>query len=369
MLFYKEKGESAIGIFSHEEVACTAKWGKIRSMKRRATIAEIASAAGVSIPTVSKVLNQRADVAVATRLRVQQVMEEMGYVPNQAARALGGGRSGLIDLIISKPLDSEYFLEIIRGIEEVLHREGKSMVLSIVQEEADLERLDQVVNRSADGALLLLPRLYHDSVKKLQEHALPFVVIDPSVPLDPLIPSVGTTNRSGGFAATRYLLSLGHRRIGIIADTEHYLMAYERFAGYRSALEMHGIPLDPALVYQGNFHPEDGLEQTNALLALDNPPTAIFAGSDWQAAGAYRAVYAHGLAIPDDISVIGFDDVPLSRWLNPPLTTIRQPLQEMGRMATTMLLKLLAGEPLETTRVELASLLVIRESCAPHMAV
>lgn len=337
-------------------------------MKQRATIAEIALAAGVSIPTVSKVLNQRSDVAQETRLRVEQVIKEKGYVRNRAARALGGGQSGLIDLIVSKPLDSEYFLEIIRGIEEISQQEGKNIVLSTIQDESGLERLDHVADRSTDGVLLLLPRIYQHYVKKLQKHSIPFVVIDNGVQIGAQIPSVGTTNWSGGLMATQHLLSLGHKRIGIIADTANYLMAHARFTGYRAALEMAGIDLDLELVREGNFHPEDGLAQANALLDLADPPTAIFAGSDWQAAGVYRAIYARGLSIPGDISVIGFDDVPSSQWMSPPLTTIRQPLKEMGRMATSMLLRMISGEVLEAARVELASSLVIRDSCGPRRA-
>lgn len=334
-------------------------------MKQRSTIAEIAEAAGVSVPTVSKVLNQRSDVAQETRLRVERVIKEKGYVRNRAARALGGGQSGLIDLIVSKPLDSEYFLEIIHGIEEITQQEGKDIVLTTIQHESELNRLDHAADRLTDGVVLLLPRIHQQYVKKFQQHAIPFVVIDNSIQIDAHIPSVGTTNWAGGLAATQYLLSLGHRRIGIIADKAHYLMARARFFGYRMALEAADIPLDPQLVREGNFHPEDGLEQASVLLDLPDPPTAIFAGSDWQAAGVYRAIYERGLSIPGDISVIGFDDVPSAQWMTPPLTTIRQPLKEMGRVAINILLKLIAGEELETPRVELASSLITRASCAP----
>ncbi len=337
---------------------------KMKRMKQRSTITEIALAAGVSVPTVSKVLNQRSDVAQETRLRVEQVIKEKGYVRNRAARALGGGQSGLIDLIVSKPLDSEYFLEIIHGIEEIAQQEGKDIVLTTIQDEAQVDRLEHAADRLTDGVVLLLPRMHEQYVNVFLKYAIPFVVIDNSIQIDSSIPSVGTTNWPGGLAATQYLLSLGHQRIGIIADETHYLMARARFFGYRMALETAGIPFDPLLVREGNFHPEDGLEQTRVLLDLPNPPTAIFAGSDWQAAGVYRAIYERGLSVPADISVIGFDDVPSARWMTPPLTTIRQPLKEMGRTAMTILMKLIANEALETPRVELASSLIIRESCA-----
>jgi LacI family transcriptional regulator len=332
------------------------------SVKRRSTIAEIALEAGVSIPTVSKVLNQRPDVAIETRQRVERVIMEKGYVRNRAARALGGGQSGLVDLVASKSLDSEYFLQVLQGIEEILHQVGKSVVLSTLSDKAGA---NNPVDRTTDGVLLLLPHAQHDYLARLQKQHTPFVVIDNSVPLDAHIPSVGTTNWSGGMIATQYLLSLGHRRIGMITGEASYLMARARTAGYQAALEAAGLPVDHTLIREGSFHPEEGFAQTNALLDLANPPTAIFAGSDWQAAGVYRAISEHGLSIPGDISVIGFDDVPSSQWMNPPLTTIRQPLKEMGRMGASMLLRLIAGEQLEVTRIELATSLVLRASCAP----
>ena len=334
-------------------------------MKQRATIAEIAQAAGVSVPTVSKVLNQRPDVAPETRLRVEQVIKEKGYVPNRAARALGGGQSGLIDLILPSFPNSEYYLEIIQGIEATAQQEGKNVVLARIKDESQLDQLDYAADRSTDGAILILPHLYQPLAEKLQKLAIPFVIVDNNFSLDVPVPSLGTTNWMGGLMATQYLLGLGHQRIGIVADRSNYLSGQARFAGYRTALETAGLTLDPQLVREGNFIPKDGQEHTNALLALSEPPTAIFAGSDWQAAGVYRAIWEHGLCIPEDISVIGFDDVPSAQWMSPPLTTIRQPLKEMGSMATSMLLKLIAGETLEVTRVELASDLIIRKSCAP----
>jgi LacI family transcriptional regulator len=335
------------------------------SVKRRSTIAEIALEAGVSIPTVSKVLNQRPDVAIETRQRVERIIMERGYVRNRAARALGGGQSGLVDLVVSKSLDSEYFLEVIKGIEEILHQAGKSVVLSTLSDKIGSQDQHNIADRATDGVVLLLPHAQYDYLAKLQKHHIPFVVIDNSVPIDAHIPSVGTTNWSGGMMATQYLISLGHRRIGMITGEANYLMARARTAGYQAALEAAGISLDSVLIRQGTFHPEEGFAQANALLDLANPPTAIFAGSDWQAAGVYRAISAHGLSIPGDISVIGFDDVPSSQWMNPPLTTIRQPLKEMGRVGASMLLRLIAGEQLEATRIELATSLVLRASCAP----
>jgi LacI family transcriptional regulator len=169
----------------------------------------------------------------------------------------------------------------------------------------------------------------------------------------------------GGLLATEYLLGLGHQRIGTITGIPSHLTSRARLAGYQAALASKGIAFDTDLVLPGDFHHESGYTQTCALLALPLPPTAIFAASDLQATGVYQALYEKGLNVPKDISVIGFDDIPTAERMSPPLTTIRQPLKEMGRMAAQMLLRMIEGETLESKRVELATSLVLRESCAP----
>ena len=162
-----------------------------------------------------------------------------------------------------------------------------------------------------------------------------------------------------------YLLSLGHKRIAIIAGPPSFRCSLDRIAGYRSALEAAGIPIDPNLIRPGDFRLQSGYTQTMALLALPHPPTAIFAGSDMQAMGVYKALYLRNIRVPEGMSVIGFDDIPFTGIASPSLTSVRQPLFDMGRVATTMLLRLVAGESLDSPRVELATTLITRESCAP----
>ena len=166
--------------------------------------------------------------------------------------------------------------------------------------------------------------------------------------------------------ATEYLLSLGHRRIGIISGIPSHLTSKARLAGYRSALEAAGMTPEPALIRQGDFRHTSGYSQTQALLALAEPPTAIVAGCDIQATGIYRALAEHGMHIPHDMSIVGFDDIPSTEWMSPPLTTIRQPLREMGSIAVDLLLQQITGDPLKSLRVELATSLVVRQSCAPR---
>jgi LacI family transcriptional regulator len=339
---------------------------KRNSSKQHNTIAEIAAKAGVSVPTVSRVLNHRPDVAPATRARVENVIKESGFVRSGVANALRKGSSGIIDIIVPD-LANPYSIEIIRGVEEVLERTELRLAVSAINDDLQRERrwLAKVINGATDGAILVLTQGQSKRLKELSLHNIPFVVVDHRGELGTDVPSVGATNWFGGRAATEYLLSLGHHRIAVIGGSSTLRCSLDRIAGYRFALEDAGIPIDPALIRPGEFKQHTGYEQTCALLALPEPPTAIFAGSDIQALGVYSALHAHGINVPESMSVVGFDDVPIASMINPPLTTIRQPLIEMGRVATTMLLRMIAGEPLDSIRVELTTTLMIRESCSP----
>ena len=327
-------------------------------------MAEIAALAGVSKPTVSKVMNGQPGVAVATRERVERVIAERGYVRNGVARALSAGRTGSMHLVI-KEVESPYFVEIIRGVEEALESAGMSMVLTVTHEEARRQRrwMARVVEHGTDGVILVLPDEHAEYVEQLRHHGIPFAVVDDRGESLLGVPSVGATNFAGGFAATEHLLSLGHRRVAFIGGPPHK-STRARLAGYRTALQEAGVAPPGRLVQPGDFLAEGGYEATHALLGDPDPPTAIFAGSDLQAMGVYKALHDHGLRVPDDMSVVGFDDVPLAGLLAPALTTVRQPLREMGALATRMLLRIVAGKTPESTRVELATSLVMRESSA-----
>ena len=335
---------------------------KIRE-RPRVTMAVIAREAGVSVPTVSKVLNGRRDVAAETRQRVEEVIRERNYL-RRAARPQRS--AGLLDLVFER-LDNPWALEVIRGVEEAAHTAGAGVVISAThgQSRATRQWLQQLAVRRSDGVILVLSDLTRSQKAQLDLLGVPFAVIDPVGQPEPEIPSVGATNWAGGLAATEHLIGLGHRRIAFIGGPRRLLCSRARLDGYRSALEAARLPLDPDLIRAGEFDHETGFNQAVGLLELAEPPTAIFAGSDGQAFGAYEAVRRHGLRIPHDISVVGFDDVPVSRWMAPPLTTVRQPLAEMGATATRTVLRLAAGEQPELLRVELATSLVVRESAAP----
>lgn len=336
----------------------------------RLTVRELASQAGVSPMTVSRVLNKRPDVAPDTRERVERIIAQSGFVPTRSARTDRGRRHGLIDLVVPA-LDTPYSLEIARGVEAALERTGYRMVLSCTYssslEPAKQERmwLTKLSASKTDGAILVL---YADQSRRLgalRRRDIPFVVVDPGDDLGPDVPSVGATNWAGARAATEYLLSLGHRRVAFIGGMLPLLCSEERLSGYRSALEAAGVTVAPELVRPGNFLPDMGYKQTLELMELPEPPTAIFAGSDGQAIGVYAALRELGKRVPEDVSVVGFDDISLAQLVTPALTTVHQPLADMGRAAARQLLRMLDGRALDSLRIQLATTLVIRGSTAP----
>lgn len=332
---------------------------------KRSTMAQIAMEAGVSTTTVSKVLNQLPGVGEQTRARIQRVIEQHDYVQNHAARHLRKGQSGLIDLVIMR-LEGGYDLGIMHGVQEALEESGHRLVVFATNENEATERLwlRRLLDQSTDGVLLLLPYERIGIANALMAQNIPFVAIGDRNEPTTAFPTIGSTIWLGGYTATEFLISQGHRRIGIITGPLHLTTSRARLAGYREALERAGIPIDPALICEGNYLLGDGVKQTYALLDQPDPPTAIFAGNDAQAAGVYRVLYQRNIRIPDEMSVIGFDDVTYTAQMSPPLTTIHQPLTEMGKMAANMLLRLIAGQRLDSNHVELSTSLVVRESCA-----
>jgi LacI family transcriptional regulator len=330
--------------------------------RSRPTLAEIAEAAGVSLPTVSKVVNGRADVAASTRAKIEQLLGERNY---RHPGVRPGRRSGLIDVVFAG-LDSPWAMEILRGIEEWCSAHAMAAAVSAVRHGSarPASWTSALASHDTDGVLLVTSELTTDQLRQLREEDIPLVMVDPANLPEPDLPSVGATNWAGGIAATDHLVGLGHRRIGAITGPMDYLCSRARIDGYRSALERAGLPFDPSLVHHGDFMHEGGFARGGDLLDRSDRPTAIFAGSDQQALGVYEAARQRGLRIPEDLSVVGFDDLPVGRWVSPPLTTVRQPLTEMGQAAAEMLGTLIDGQPLASRRIELATDLVVRGSTA-----
>jgi LacI family transcriptional regulator len=336
----------------------------------RVTLAQIAESAGVSVATVSKVINGRPDVARQTRDRVLELLRRRNY---------GGHKDDLrahptVELLFGLDRLSIYHTEIIQGVVDAGAREGVAVVVGrrgATDPAAD--PLAWVRGLAAAGRRAVitvtantLPPVF---VEALHRYRMPLVMLDPEILPDDSIVSVGVTNFAGGHAAAAHLLSLGHRRIGFLGGTEHAWSNQGRLHGFRSAMDAAGVRVEPELVrHAGAFHAAEGTESGTRMLAVDPPPTAVFAASDELAAGLIEAARRCGLRVPEDLSVVGFDDTPLAAVTSPPLTTVHGPVPEMASVALRTALQLAAGERIDSHHVELATQLVVRESTRPARA-
>jgi LacI family transcriptional regulator len=320
----------------------------------------VAEAAGVTPPTVSKVLNGRPDVSAATRTRVQEALREHEYVPPGTRRSQQQARS--VELAFGD-YRNPYFSEILHGVTQAAAEASIDVVLvgPLDSARAWARRL---VKGQREGAIVVTTELTTEHVQAFEAAGRSLVVIDPiNLPkID--ISSIGATNWAGGMSAAEHLISLGHTRVAFIGGPSSTACSQARLHGYRAALENRGIPFDPALVSQGAFTYDNGFQRTDHLLSLKRPPTAIFAGCDPIAFGAMEAARARGIAVPDGLSVVGFDDTYVAAWSSPPLTTVHQPLQEMGRAALRVLHNFAAGSAPDTHHIELATQLIVRGSTA-----
>ncbi|MCR2784851.1 MULTISPECIES: LacI family DNA-binding transcriptional regulator [unclassified Microbacterium] len=327
----------------------------------RVTLAAIATEAGVSLATMSKVLNGRTDVSPSTRARLEEHLKRHGYTRRGSSQ-----RADAIELVFHE-LEASWSMEVIEGVEDVAHAAGISVVLTVSGDRhtPSSDWVDGVLRRRPVGVVLVFSDLPRPQREKLRSRGVPFAIVDPAGDPAPDVPSVGSANWSGGLAATRHLIDLGHRRIAAITGPEDMMCSLARLDGYRSAMNTAGLPIDPAWIRFGDFHPGGGERHARDLLAGADRPTAVFAGSDLQALGVIAAATAAGLSVPGDLSVVGYDDIALARWLSPQLTTVHQPLRRMGEEAARIVLRLAAGEKVDALRMDLASHLVVRGSTAP----
>ena len=329
-----------------------------------ANIRDVSEAAGVSIKTVSRVLNNERYVRAATRARVEQAMSALGFRPSAAARALAGGRSFQIALMCSNP--GPYFLHgLMEGLRGPCARRGVRLIVHAYERDApelgaDVRTL--IRQMSPDGVILTPPIADHEPVLEALERAgTPYVRISPGVQPGRSA-AVSIDNEAAAREMTRMLIGLGHRRIGFIVGHRAYAVSNQRLAGYLDALREAGIGLDLELVQQGWFDFASGEAAAARLLRLAERPTAIFASSDDMAAGVLATAHAQGLRVPADLSIAGFDDTDLARLLWPPLTTMRQPIVAMAERAAALLFDK-SGE-----QVVLPSELVARASTGPAPA-
>lgn len=331
----------------------------------KATLASIAEIAGVSVPTVSKVINGRDDVATATRDRVLEVLRRFEYRSNVQRRHRNDGPE-LIDVVVDS-VTSAYYTEVMDGILECTASAELDVVMSATSAArmtAD-ERATRMLNSGRHGLLLVTSKWTPAEMKTFQDRGIPVVVIDPLNPPDPGVVSVGATNWAGGKAATKHLLDLGHTRIAFIGGRETAECSQARQHGYMAALMEHGVEVRSEYILPGDFRVESGHEGLKKLLALKTPPQAVFAANDSTAIGVLNEAKKRGIAVPEELSVVGFDGTYLSEQAVPQLTTVAQPLRDLGRTAVRALIRGMKGDSPDSHRVELATRLIVRESTAP----
>ncbi|MEU6730948.1 substrate-binding domain-containing protein [Nonomuraea wenchangensis] len=330
---------------------------------RRATLATVAASAGVSVATVSKVLNGRSDVAPATRSLVESLLRQHDYVSPSPRRGESAG-ADTVEVQFDDDINA-YSTELIQGLVTAGAELGVGVVVSVRRDAARPGSWARELAAAGRRALIAVTsELTSGQLTALARARVPLVVIDPLNLPRTRVTSVGSTNFAGGLAATQHLLGLGHRRIAYIGGPATAACNQARLHGYRAALEAEGVVVPPCYTHFGHFRYQDGLEYGAAVLDLPEPPTAIFVGCDETALGVMEAARARGLRIPEDLSIVGFDDTQIARMVSPPLTTVRQPLREMGSVALRTALRLAAGEPIDSHHVELATELIVRGSTA-----
>jgi len=307
------------------------------------TLGMVAKAAGVSPSTVSRILNGTAAVDAAKKQAVDEAIKRLGYVPNPVARGLAGGRTLSVG-VVTQSIDSPFYGGALRGIEDQLDHAGYNALFVSGHWNAEQEArcVDNLRARRVDGIIVLTGRL-SDAALRACAKALPMVVTGRALKA-PNLCSIDFDNFEGARLATHHLLALGHRRIAFIAGDPRHVDAIERLRGYRAALEAAGLAFEPELVVPGMFQEEGGRTAVEQLLDSRQPFTAIVAANDQMALGACLGLHRHALHVPQDVSVVGFDDLPFARYMLPPLTTVQHPAYELGQLAGTAMLKLLRGE-------------------------
>lgn len=327
---------------------------------------DVAKLAGVSTATVSRVLAGKENINEETRQKVLQAIEQLSYKPNRLARNLRKLESKTIVAVVPD-ITNMFFFDIIRGIESVAHQNGYHVLLGNTANDInrEIDYIELIKEKLADGVILLTARIPVQQIVEIVEE-LPVVLaceyIDGAD-----VPMVTIDNISSARKAVNHLVSLGHRRIGFISGPLQVILSRDRLKGYHQGLHQHNLPIEESLIQEGDFTLESGYRMASRLLALTHPPTAIFAANDEMAIGAIQAIREKGYRVPDDIAVVGFDDIRLATLFDPPLTTVSQPKLEIGSKAAEVLIRILNNEPLERRQIVLEDHLIIRESCGAHL--
>lgn len=330
-----------------------------------ATIREVAESAGVSYATVSHVINNTRVVTQETRERVLAAMTALDYHPNALARSLRQGKTNTLGLVLPDSANP-FFAEISRSIEDEAFKKGYSVFLcnTELDTQRELFYVDVLSKKQVDGIIFVAAGDQPDSLDFLRRQNMPVVMIDRDLP-NVEVDAVLTDHQLGGFLATRHLIELGHKHIACVAGPSSITPSAERITGYRRALGEAGLSVDESLIIRGDYHAQSGMEITNSLLKMEPRPTAIFALNDLMALGALRAAAEAGFSVPRDLAVVGYDDLELARFTNPPLTTIAQPKKEIGTQAVGLLASRIAQRSRPPSRLVLPPELIVRRSTQP----
>lgn len=340
-----------------------AGWGQ-NTVAMPVSIKDVARRAKVSHSTVSRALRKPGRVNEVTAARVKQIAREMGYRPNSIGRSLATRRTDTIGVVVTTVADP-FVSEVITGVEEVAHNRGYAVFLanSNAEPQREISVVRSFQERRVDGVMVMASRVGSLYMPLLEELNVPIVLIDNQHPGE-FAHSICIDDRGGARMAIRHLIDFGHRRIGYIGDRYGLQADHDRMTGYREEIESAGIAFSGELIVHGNGRAEGGRVAIASLLALREPPTAVFCYNDMTAIGALRTLHEAGRKLPEEMSVVGFDDLAIASYVEPPLTTVRQPKAEMGRKAAEMLLDLLGGMRPQV-HIRVAGELVVRESaCA-----
>lgn len=342
-------------------VAGPGQTGSAKRPHRQPSIKDIARLAKVSHPTVSRALQNSPLVNAKTAAKIRKIADEAGYRASAVARGLVTRKTRTIGLVVTA-VDDPFAGEVAMGFEQAARDHGYNVFLSNSNAEPERERrmVQAFAEQRVDGIVVTSSRVGAEYLPLLAEMMVPIVLVNDQYPGE-FVHSVLIDNVNGIRAAAEHLIALDHRRIAYIGDRSGYHSDAERLTGYKEALAAAGIAFAPELAVAGNGKHDGAIEAVHRLLALERPPTAICCYNDMTALGAIRAIHARGLRVPDDVSVTGFDDLFFAPYLQPPLTTVRQPMKQMGQMAMENLLKLMSGAE-SGAQIRIEASLVVRES-------
>lgn len=330
------------------------------------TMRDVAEKAGVSITTVSHVINETRVVSEEARSEVMSAIAELGYQPNVLARGLRRGETTTIGMIVPDSANP-FFAEVARGVEDASFDSGFNVILCNTDGnlEKELKYTRLLIEKRVDGILFVAAGSSTEHIQRVQAQDVPLVIVDREIP-DVSVDVVQTDHEQGGYLAARHLIDLGHRQIGCIRGPSVLTPSGARVTGYRQALADMNCPVDESLIIRGDFQFESGFQAARQLLTRQDAPSAIFACNDLMAIGAISAAVELGLRVPEDVSIIGFDNVSLARYTNPPLTSIHQPSHDLGIIATNLLLARINNPAGPVQRELIATELVERGSTAPY---